>query len=66
MGKVSVWTGFGIASLLWVPIYLVVGYLTMYFGWDKTIHPLIWLPIAAVIVFVVAIPYLKYVEKKSQ
>jgi len=35
-------------------------------GWDKTVHPLIWLPIAAVIVFVVAIPYLSYVGKKSQ
>lgn len=65
MGKVSVWKGFAIASLLWIPIYLVVGYLTMVLGWYQTIHPLIWLPIAAVIVFLVAIPYLRYVEKKS-
>lgn len=66
MGKVSVWTGFSIATLLWVPISLVAGFLVMYMGWDKTVHPLIWLPIAAVIVFVVAIPYLSYVGKKSQ
>jgi len=65
MGKASVWRGFTIASLLWILVYLVVGYLVIQVGWDKTIHPLIWLPIAAVIVFVVAIPYLRYIEKKS-
>ena len=66
MGKVTVWTGFAIASLLWIPIYLVVGFLVMYLGWDKTIHPLIWIPISAVIVFVIAIPYLRYIDKKSK
>jgi Na+-transporting methylmalonyl-CoA/oxaloacetate decarboxylase beta subunit len=66
MSKVSVWKGFAIASLLWILVYLVVGYLVIYFGWDKTIHPLIWLPIAAVIVIVIAIPYLRYIDKKSQ
>jgi len=66
MGKVSVWKGFAIATFLWIPISLVIGYLVMYFSWDKTIHPLIWLPIAAVIVIVIAIPYLRYIDKKSQ
>ena len=51
MGKVSVWKGFAIASLLWIPIYLVIGYLTIVLGWDQTIHPLISLPIASVIIF---------------
>jgi Na+-transporting methylmalonyl-CoA/oxaloacetate decarboxylase beta subunit len=64
--QTSVWKGFGIASLLWVPISLGVSYLVMYLGWDKTIHPLIWLPISTIIVFIIAIPYLTYVGKKSK
>jgi Na+-transporting methylmalonyl-CoA/oxaloacetate decarboxylase beta subunit len=66
MSKGLVWKGFVITSLLWILVYLVVGFLVMYFGWDKTIHPLIWLPISAVVVFVIAIPYLRYIDKKSQ
>ncbi len=66
MEQKAVWKGFGIASLLWIPISLVVGYLTMYFGWDNSIHPLVWLPISTAIVFLIAIPYLIYLGKKSK
>ena len=64
--KSELWKGFGIASLLWIPIFFVVGYLVEYIGWNKTIHELIWLPISAIIVFIIAIPCLHYLEKKSQ
>ncbi len=66
MNQKPVWKGFGIATLLWIPISLIAGYLAMYLGWDKSIHPLIWLPISAIVVFIIAIPYLAYIGKKSE
>jgi len=66
MNQKPVWKGFGIACLLWIPISLVIGLLFMYLDLDKTIHPLIWLPISAVIVFIIAIPYLNSIEKKNR
>ena len=66
MNQKPVWKGFGIAYLLWIPISLVIGLLVIYLDLDKTIHPLIWLPISALIVFIIAIPYLNYIEKKSK
>ena len=66
MSQKSVWQGFGIATLLWIPISLITGYLVWYLGWDKIIHPVIGLLISAIIVFIIAIPYLTYIEKKSK
>ena len=66
MSKKEVWKGFGIASLIWIPVSLIVGYLVVYLEWDKTINELIWLPISAIIVFIIAIPYLNYLGKKTK
>jgi Na+-transporting methylmalonyl-CoA/oxaloacetate decarboxylase beta subunit len=61
----EVWKGIWIATIIWIPTYIIVGNLIIYFGWDKSIHPLINLPISAVIVLLIAIPYLTYKGKKS-
>jgi hypothetical protein len=61
----EVWKGIWIATIIWIPTYIIIGMLTAYFSWDKSIHPLIYLPISAVIVLLIAIPYVIYREKKS-
>ena len=46
----------------WIPIYLIVGYIVNFLGWDET-YPLIHVVIALVIFLVFVVPLVAYLEK---
>lgn len=50
----------------WIPISIIVGYISHHLGWDETIHPLTGIFLAALIFLIYAIPVVNYLEKKKK
>lgn len=59
------WDGFGLASLIFAIVSLLTGFTTAILGWTA-IHPLLWLPISAILTLAIALPYLHLKKKQDR